>query len=138
MSEYLFRLGFLLSFKEGNRVFQPSRKGSTHMSHLRATVPFKDGAQRKGNISRQLFAIFGELEFPNAGPSPIPHIHHLTYSQLWLHGWLYQMNTGREFSPKHHDGCLCLARILGGTVPQPWLQGSTSHRIHLDLAMCSF
>lgn len=51
---------------------QPSRKGSTQMSHLGATVPFRHGAQRKGNISRQLFAIFGELEFPNAGTSLIP------------------------------------------------------------------
>lgn len=51
---------------------QPSRKGSTQMSHPGATVPFGVGAQRKGSISRQLSAVSGELEFPNAGTALFP------------------------------------------------------------------
>lgn len=82
--------GFSPFFKEGNTVFQLSRKDSTQMPHLGATVPFRDGAQRKGDISRQLFAILGELELPNGGTSPIPHTCAIsptanTGSMAWLH-----------------------------------------------------
>lgn len=79
------------------------------MSHLGATVPFRDGAQRKGKISRQLFAIIR---------------------------WTQES----KFSPKHCDWLPVFCQYLGVTVSQllPWFQGTTSHKIHLDLLMCSF